>query len=557
MNRPRTSLPGIDLLLLHGRVWTCDPQTPVADAMAISGGRITAVGGSAELAALAGVDTKVVELEGRLVLPGFNDAHVHFYMGGDTLTSIDLRNAASPSELRETMRRFASTHPRGEWIQHGSWDQERWSPAELPTAVLIDDVTPDHPVWVSRSDGHMLLANSLAMRLAGVDRDTPDVAGGEIVRDAGGRPTGVFKDAAARVVDHAIPMPSQQRIRRAVLAAQQHAFRYGVTSVQDMGVLGTRGGETMVEVLRMYQALGHEGALQLRISAHLPLPEWRRLGDAGIAANFRSGCLQVGAVKSFSDGSLGSTTAWFFEPYTDAPRTSGLPSEEMLDGTAMYRNLRDADRAGLQIAIHAIGDRANKEVLDLCGRLQSENGRRDRRIRIEHAQHLRREDVRRFAELNVIASVQPYHCIDDGRWAEKRIGAERARTTYAFRSLMDGGAVVAFGSDWWVAPISPLLGIYAAVTRRTLDGRYPDGWVPEEKVTVAQAVHAYTMGAAYASGEERSKGSLTPGKLADVVVLSEDIFAIDPVRIAEAKVEMTIVGGRIVFERGAVEGSAS
>ena len=553
MSQSRTPFPEIELLLLHGRVWTCDPRSPVADAMAVSGGKIVSVGGSAELAALAGAGTRVVDLQGRLVLPGFNDAHVHFYMGGDTLTSIDLRDAASPAAFRETMRRFAATHPRGEWILHGSWDQERWSPAELPTAALIDGVTPDHPVWVNRSDGHMLLANSLAMRLAGVDRNTADVAGGEIVRDAEGHPTGVFKDAAARVVDHAIPMPSQERIRRAILAAQQHAFRYGVTSVQDMGVLGTRGGETMVEVLRMYQALDREGALQLRISAHLPLPEWRRLGDAGIAACFRSGRLQLGAVKSFSDGSLGSTTAWFFEPYTDAPHTSGLPSEEMLDEEGMYRNLRDADRAGLQIAIHAIGDRANKEVLDLCGRLQAENGRRDRRIRIEHAQHLRPEDVQRFAELNVIASVQPYHCIDDGRWAEKRIGVKRARTTYAFRSLMDAGAAVAFGSDWWVAPISPLLGIYAAATRRTIDGQFPDGWVPEEKITVAQAVHAYTMGAAYASGEERSKGSLAPGKLADAVVLSEDIFSIDPIRIPEVQVDMTIVDGTIVYERGAAQ----
>jgi len=554
MNHARNIFPEADLLLLDGRVWTCDPAMPQAEAVAMAGGKIVAAGSSAQVAALRGPGTRVLELNGGLVLPGFNDSHLHFYMGGDTLTSVDLRAASSPAEFRETIRRFAAAHPPGEWIQHGSWDQERWTPPELPTAALIDEVTPHHPVWVNRSDGHMLLANSLAMRLAGVDRNTPNVPGGEIVRDAAGNPTGIFKDAACRLVDHVIPMPSQRRIRGAILAAQQHALRYGVTSVQDMGVLGSHGAQTMVEVIRAYQDLDHEGRLLLHISAHLPLPEWRRLGNAGISANFRSGRLQLGAVKSFSDGSLGSTTAWFIDPYTDAPHTSGLPSEELLNEEAMYRNLREADAAGLQIAIHAIGDRANKVVLDLCERLRADNGVRDRRIRIEHAQHLRPEDIGRFAGLDVIASVQPYHCIDDGRWAEKRIGPRRARTTYAFRSLLDAGARLAFGSDWWVAPISPLLGIYAAVTRRTIDDRFPGGWMPEEKIGIEQAVHAYTAGAAYASGEEKIKGTLTPGKLADAVVLSEDIFTLDPVRIPEVQVDMTIAGGKVVYERENDEG---
>ncbi len=539
----------IDLILLHGKVWTCDPGKPTAQAIAIAGGKIAAVGTDDEMRALAGGDARIVDLRGRLVLPGFNDAHVHFYMGGDTLTSVDLRNANSPAEFRERIHRFAQTKPPGEWIQNGSWDQERWTPSSLPTCRLIDDVTPNHPVWVNRSDGHMMLANSLAMRLAGVDGNTADVPGGEIVRDENGVPTGIFKDAAKRLIDHAIPLPSRSHIREAILAAQRHALSYGVTSVQDMGVLGSRGGETMVEVLRTYQELDREGALRVRISAHLPLPEWRRLGDAGVMANFGSGRLQIGAVKSFSDGSLGSTTAWFFDPYTDAPQTCGLPSEEMLDQEGMYRNLRDADTAGLQLVIHAIGDHANSTVLDMCERLEKENGKRDRRIRIEHAQHLLAKDIPRFQQLNVIASVQPYHCIDDGRWAEKRIGAKRARTTYAFRSLMEAGAVVAFGSDWWVAPINPLAGIYAAVTRRTVDGRFPQGWVPTEKVSVEEAVRAYTLNAAYASGEEWIKGSIAPGKLADVVVLSEDIFSIDTVAIADVQVDMTILNGEIVAER--------
>jgi predicted amidohydrolase YtcJ len=549
MNHPGKWKPRIDLLLRNGRVWTCDPNLAEAEAVAVADGKVVAVGGSNELASLASPETRIVELDGRRVVPGFNDAHIHFYKGGDTLAAIDLHGVSSLAEFRETVRRYAATLPPGEWIQHGSWDQERWTPPELPTAALIDDVTPNNPVWVNRTDGHMLLANSVAMRLAGVSRDTPSVPGGEIVRHADGSPTGIFKDAATRLIDHAIPLPSKERIRRGILAAQQNALRFGVTSVQDMGVLGSRGTETQVEVLRMCQELDREGMLKLRVSAHLPLPEWRRLADVGIRANFRSGRLQIGAVKSFSDGSLGSTTAWFFDPYTDAPHTCGLPGEELVDEEAMYANLRDADRAGLQIAIHAIGDRANKVVLDLCERLRAENGPRDRRVRIEHAQHLRREDIRRFAELNVIASVQPYHCIDDGRWAEKRIGHKRARTTYAFRSLLEAGAVVAFGSDWWVAPISPLLGIHAAVTRSTLDGGHPEGWIPEERVTVEQAVHAYTVAAAFASGEEAIKGSLTPGKLADLVVLSEDIFSIEPARIPEVEVDMTILNGEVVCER--------
>lgn len=549
MNYPGKWKPRIDLLLRNGRVWTCDSNLAETEAVALADSKVVAVGSSSELESLATPETRIVELDGRRVVPGFNDAHIHFYKGGDTLAAIDLHGVSSLAEFRETVRRFAATLPPHEWIQHGSWDQERWTPPELPTAALIDDVTPNNPVWVNRTDGHMLLANSVAMRLAGVSRSTPDVPGGEIVRHADGSPTGIFKDAATRLIDHVIPLPSKQRIRRGILAAQQNALRFGVTSVQDMGVIGSRGTETQVEVLRICQELDREGMLKLRVSAHLPLPEWRRLADAGIQANFRSGRLQIGAVKSFSDGSLGSTTAWFFDPYTDAPHTCGLPGEELVDDEAMYANLRDADRAGLQIAIHAIGDRANKVVLDLCERLRAENGPRDRRVRIEHAQHLRREDIRRFAELKVIASVQPYHCIDDGRWAEKRIGQHRARTTYAFRSLLEAGAVVAFGSDWWVAPISPLLGIHAAVTRSTLDGGHPEGWIPQEKVTVEQAVHAYTVAAAFASGEEAIKGSLTPGKLADLVVLSEDIFSIEPARIPDVEVDMTILNGEVVCER--------
>jgi predicted amidohydrolase YtcJ len=540
---------GMDLAIVGAKIWTENAKQPEAEALGISGSRIVAVDTTAAILDLAGPRTRKIDARGRRVVPGFNDPHVHFYMGGDSLTGPDLRGATSPRELSDRLAAFVKSRPKGEWILHGSWDHEAWTPPVLPTHELIDDATPHHPVWVSRLDGHMGLANALAMKRAGVDRDLPDVAGGEIVRDARGRPTGVFKDAAQSLVDRAIPLPSREQVLAAIRAAQELAARNGVTSVQDMGVLGSHGAETMVEVLRAYQSLLRRGELTVRISAHLPLPEWRRLADAGVMAEGGGETLRVGAVKSFLDGSLGSTTAWFYEPYADAPETCGMPSPELIDPEQHYLNMRDADAAGLRIALHAIGDRANGVALDLWRRLAAENGPRDRRPRIEHAQHLRPTDLARFAAGGVIASMQPYHCLDDGRWAEKRIGAERARFTYAFRSLIDAGAVVAFGSDWSVAPMNPLLTIYAAVTRRTLDGQHPDGWVPEQKVSVAEAVHACTYQGAYASGEEQLKGSLEPGKLADLVLLSDDIFAIDPGAIRDVSVDMTIFDGSVVFDR--------
>jgi predicted amidohydrolase YtcJ len=539
----------MDLAIVGAKIWTGNPKQPEAEALGISGSRIVAVGTAEAVLALAGPRTRKLDARGRRVVPGFNDAHVHFYMGGDSLTGVDLRGATSARELGDRLAAFAKTRPKGEWILHGSWDHEAWTPPVPPTHELVDDATPHHPVWVSRLDGHMALANTLAMKRAGVDRDAPDVAGGEVLRDAHGRPTGIFKDAAQNLVDRVIPLPSRENVLAAIRAALGLAAKNGVTSVQDMGVLGTHGAETTVEVLRTYQNLLRGGELTVRVSAHLPLPEWRRLADMGLVAELLGETLRVDAVKGFLDGSLGSTTAWFYEPYADAPATSGTPSHELIDPEQHYRNLRDADAAGLRIALHAIGDRANGLALDLLRRLAADNGPRDRRPRIEHAQHLRPSDPARFAAGAVIASMQPYHCLDDGRWAEKRIGAERSRHTYAFRSLIDAGAVVAFGSDWSVAPLNPLLTIYAAVTRRTLDGRHPDGWVPEQKVSVAEAVRACTYQGAYASGEEQLKGSLEPGKLADLVVLSDDIFSIDPVAIRDVSVDMTIFDGRVVFDR--------
>lgn len=537
------------VVLAHGKIWTENPRQPEAQAVAIDGNRIAAVGSDEEILKFAGPNAKVMDLKGRRVVPGFNDAHVHFYMGGDGLTSVHLHEASRPQEFRKLIANFAGKKNKGEWILNGNWDHEKWTPPQLPTHQLIDDVTPDNPVFVNRSDGHMCLANALAMKLAGVDKNTKDIPGGVIVRDSEGNPTGIFKDAAKSLVERIMPHPSQEHIIASILAAQEYAAENGVTSVQDMGVYTAGGVKTTVDVIRAYQILERQGRLKIRISTHIPLPEWRRDASAGVMAALGNDMIRIGALKSFADGSLGSTTAWFFAPYTDAPDTSGIPSDELLHPEEMYDHMREADAAGLQIAVHAIGDRANNSILNFFERLEKENPSWDRRLRIEHAQHLLPSDISRFGQLHVIASVQPYHAIDDGRWADQRIGPQRVKTTYAFRSLLDAKAVLAFGSDWFVAPISPLMGIYAATTRRTLDGKHPDGWVPEQRISVREAVHAYSVGSAYAAMEENIKGSVDPGKLADFAVLSEDIFHIDPVEIQKTKVDMTIFDGRVIFER--------
>jgi predicted amidohydrolase YtcJ len=533
--------PTASLALVNGKVWTVNEAQPRAEAVACLGSRIVAVGSNDEIRKWVGPRTELIDLGGKLLLPGFNDAHVHFFSGGENLAGVQLRNAKSEDEFRNRIAEFAGKQPAGRWITGGGWDHENWTPARLPTRQLIDAASAGHPVFVNRLDGHMALANSQALKLAGITRDTPDPPGGTIVRDSTGEPTGVLKDAAMERVYRAIPEPSEDQIADAVRAAMRYAAENGVTSVQDMSAAP--------EVLRVYQTLLARGELTVRISGHQPLASWQRLAAVGLHADFGGEKLHIGGLKGFADGSLGSTTALLFEPYLDAPDTSGLANSEMIPESKMQKHILDADRAGLQVAVHAIGDKANHMVLDMYEEAGRQNGTRDRRFRIEHAQHLRADDIPRFSQLHVIASMQPYHCIDDGRWAEKRIGPERAKTTYAFRALLDSGAVLAFGSDWDVAPMVPLMGIYAAATRRTLDGKHPDGWVPEQKITVGEAIRAYTMGSAYASFDEKIKGSIEPGKLADMVVVSDDILTISPADIDKTRVETTVFDGKVIYHR--------
>ncbi|MGE5736635.1 MAG: amidohydrolase [Acidobacteriota bacterium] len=534
------SEPTADLIVSNANVWTVDGKLPRAQAVAIIGERIVAVGSQADVQGWRGASTRVIDAGGKLVLPGFNDAHVHFVSGGQQLDAVDLNDATSAEEFVKRVAQQASKTPKKQWITGGDWDETKWSPAQLPTKEMIDAVTPDNPVFLNRYDGHMSLANSIALRLAGVTASTPDPPGGSIVRDAQGNPTGALKDAAMDYVFKVIPPLSHDQRLHAVQRALSHAASLGVTSVQDMN--------PEYADIAVYSELLDRGQLTARIYAAPLITQVDDQVKIGIRRAFGSPYLRIGALKGYADGSLGSASAYFFEPFVDQPNNHGLLSDEMHPISLMHDRMMKADAAGLQLCTHAIGDAGISAILDIYADLVKVHGKADRRFRIEHAQHMAAKDFARFADLGVIASVQPYHAIDDGRWAEKRIGHDRASRTYAFRTFLNDGVRLAFGTDWNVAPLNPMLTLYAATTRATLDGKNPNGWFPEQKLTVAEAVQAYTMGSAYAEFQDGEKGSITPGKLADMVILNDDIFQMDPVKIRDVKVTKTIVGGKVVWE---------
>ena len=525
-------------LVVFGRVWTGDSTRPWAAAAASRGDTILAVGDSAEVAPLVGGKTVRIEAGQGLVAPGFMDGHVHLLSGGFQLASVDLRDATTPEEFTRRIKAFAATLKPGEWITGGDWDHEKWPGTPLPDRAWIDSVTPRNPVFVNRLDGHMAVANSLALAAAKLDKSAKEIPGGTIVRRKDGELTGVLKDEAMNPVYRVIPDPSPSQLDSALARAMRHAA--------SLGVVGVSSVSTSWADIAALQRARARGALTLRVSNYIPLAAWRSMADSLKAHGPGDDWIRCAGVKGFVDGSLGSTTALMTEPYRDAPGTRGL---FVTPEDSLRRWIGAADSAGLQVAVHAIGDRANALLLDIYDSVSKAHGARDRRFRIEHAQHLRPKEIPRFAALGVIPSMQPYHEADDGRWAAKRIGPELMKGTYAFRSLLDSGARLAFGSDWTVAPLDPLPGIKAAVTRQTLDGKYPEGWVPEQKISVQEALRAYTAGYAYAVFAESSRGVLKPGYRADLVVLDRDITRMPPGSIDEAKVVATVVGGKVVFRR--------
>lgn len=530
-----------DLVLTHGKIWTVNPTQPWAEAVAIRGQKILKVGTTEEIKRLIGDHTQEFNLGGSFVLPGFIDSHTHFLDGGFALSSIQLRDAQSKEEFIAAVKKKIDEMGSGEWVLNGDWDQQQFDPPEMPRKEWIDPVSPKNPVFVNRLDGHMALANSRALDIAGISKDTVSPPGGEIVRDPEtGEPTGILKDEAMQLVSAKIPEPSFEEKKKAAEAALKHARQMGVTSVTDMAYSSN---------FEVYYALLKEGRLKARLRVYFAIGEEDLYSQLDQKKPLECDLLKIGGLKGFVDGSLGSSTALFFEPYIDDPEKTGILVSNMYPEGIMAQRIRKADEAGLQIAIHAIGDKANHIILDIMEKQIADAGPRDRRWRIEHAQHLKPEDFVRFADLNIIASMQPYHAIDDGRWAETKIGKERAKYTYAFKSFLDTGVLLAFGSDWTVAPLDPISGIYAAVTRRTLDGKNPDGWVPEQKISLEEAIKGYTINGAYTEFAESVKGSVQEGKFADLVVLSQNLFEIPPENIMETEVLATVFNGEIIYKK--------
>ena len=528
-----------DIVIQNGRVWTgLSTGRGQPGAVAIRGDKILAVGDSGEVARYIGPKTQLMDAGGGLIMPGFADGHTHFISGGFQLASVDLRDAATPQEFVRRLKEYAARLKPGEWITGGDWDHTLWRGTPLPQHGWIDSVTPDNPVFVNRLDGHMALANSAALRAAGVTRATAAPVGGEIPRSTTGEPIGIFKDQAMNLIGRVIPDPSPEQRDSALARALAYAASLGVTATSHVSASWAD--------LASYRRLEQANRLTLRAFLYFPLEGWHAVADSVSKGGTGDDWIRIAGVKGFMDGSAGSRTAYFFEPFSDSAGYRGLMLQSESDMRAL---IGSADSAGLQLAVHAIGDRANTILLAIYDSLTHAHEPRDRRFRIEHAQHLRAEDIAKFGARRVVASMQPYHAIDDGRWLVVRIGTERIKTTYAFRALLDGDAPLAFGSDWTVAPLDPMLGVYAAVTRRTLDDKNPGGWVPAQKITVGEALRAYTYGNAWATFNEQKWGTLAPDRFADIVVLDRDPFMVPPESLGTIKPRFTFVAGRLVFQK--------
>jgi predicted amidohydrolase YtcJ len=526
------------IAFINGKIFTVNEIQPLAESVISENEKIIFVGSNIEANSFIDDKTTVIDLKGRLMLPGFNDAHLHFISGGFYLLGINLRPAKSLSEFKDILHKYISKN-EGRWITGGRWDHESWLEKKFPRKEDIDPFSQTTPIFVSRIDGHVGLANSLALKLAGITSETENPEGGLIEKDqVTGEPTGILKDNAMDLIFKIIPEKTIEENSEALVRSLEEAKRLGITSVNDI---------TEKNQVEVYQKFDEQKKLTCRVYSIYPINNYEELISEGIQVGSGNNFLMRGGLKAFSDGSLGASTAWFFEHYQQDTTVFGLPNDIVLNGE-LEEWAVDADAHKLQLCTHAIGDKANSFMLNLYEKIAGRNPLWDRRFRIEHAQHLREVDIHRFAKLGVIASVQPYHCIDDGVWAEKRIGKDRLKFTHAYRTFLDDSVTLAFGTDWPVAPLNPLLGIYAAVTRRTVDGQNPGGWIPEQKISVEEAIKCYTLNSAYASFQEKIKGSIEVGKLADLIVLSDDILTIDPVKIKDAKIDMTIFNGVIIYQ---------
>jgi predicted amidohydrolase YtcJ len=578
-----------DLVLRGGTVWTVDDDNPRAEAIAVVRDKIAYVGADSGVREYIGRATRVIDLDGKLVVPGFNDNHVHFEGTGRLLYGLNLLDVATERDFAARIREVHERYAPGTWITGGDWSAyETWAEGDvaeagrevnpddlygnlfLPNKGMIDRFTGDRPVLARRFDRKVYLANSAALEMAGIRKGAPDPQGIAVERDADGEPTGALfnpvagavestvlvKDNIRALFDPLIPEPSRQQRIQETLRAWDQMRRVGVTSYSDV-----TSAPIQVDI---YRELREQGRMTARVRYRPPLENWEYLAGLGIRVGFGDEWIRFGAVKAWIDGIMGNSSARFYEPYTHNPSSRGIWRDIMFPFERSPDNPEDmqsrlerlallADDAGLQLTVHAIGDEANGYLMDMLERIIEKNGERDRRFRLVHAQVMTDRDIERAGAMGIVAEVQPFHVSDDMRWMEERIGRNRSRGAYAFRRLWDVGAVVSFGSD---SPgtnasryyLNPMLGLYAAVTRKTLSGQPEGGWFPQEKLTIEEAIKAYTLNTAYAAYEDRLKGSITTGKLADFVVLSDNLLTIDPDLIKDVTVLTTVVGGKIVFE---------
>jgi len=523
-------------LFVNATIWTGVKDRPDASVLVIRDENIVFVGDKIpeQFAGLAPVD-----LAGRFVMHGFMDNHVHFMEGGAALASIDLREVASPDAFARKIAQHVKQVPKGQWVLNGNWDHENWG-GQLPHKKWIDSNTKDNPVFVIRIDGHQALANTAALKAAGINKTTPNPEGGIIERDADGELTGIIKGNALNLLLQVIPPASETSLLNRFSLAQEHAFRFGISKVHAVTAYPTE-----TTMLDMFKLARDSGIMKIRAKVSTPIESWQAAARVVSEQGYGDEWLSFGGVKGFIDGSLGARTAWFHEAYTDEEGYFGLP---LNDPKTFAAWMKEADQAGLSLSIHALGDKGIDTVIDQM-ELIAGAGIVHKRYRIEHFQHPSKLAIQRLAKHKIIASMQPYHAVDDGRWAVQRLGTKRLATAYAFRSILDAGGILTFGSDWPVAPLSPFEGIYAAVSRQTLDGANPGGWIPEQKITVEEALTAYTRTNSYAFGTEQVAGTLEQGNFADFIVLSHDPRKVSVEAIRNIQVLRNYIGGNLVFQQ--------